>query len=176
MSRAGFRMEPLGAHDRAGFSCGSDPLDRYFRERASQDAKRSVSGCFVAVESTSGAVAGYYTLSAASVPAAELSDDLLKRLPRYPALPAALIGRLAVDRRFRGLGLGGALVADAALRVLAGDLKALAIIVDAKDDAASSFYLHLGFSPFKSRARSLFAPLASWAKATVRKERPTTKP
>ena len=162
--KPGYCVEPLGAHDRAGFSCWSVPLDRYLREQASQDVKRLVAGCFVALDEAR-AIAGYYTLSAASVPAIELPDAMLKRLPRHPVLPAALVGRLAVDLQHRGMGLGSALLADAAKRVLSGELTAFAMIVDAKDAQAASFYARLGFMPFASRKNSYFMPLASMAKA-----------
>ena len=156
-----FVVEPLGAHDRTEFACGSAPLDRYWREQASQDVKRLIASCFVAVESATGRVAGYYTLAATSIPAHDLPAESLKRLPRYPVLPAALIGRLAVDQRFHGQGLGGALLADAALRVLKSDVKAFAMIVEAKDDRAAEFYRAKGFRAFASRAATLFLPMAT---------------
>jgi len=95
----------------------------------------------------------------------ELPPEILKRLPRYPLLPAALVGRLAVDQSFHGKGLGGALLADAALRVIKSDVKALALVVDAKDDDAVSFYRHHGFQVFAGRPFSLFLPLATFRKA-----------
>ena len=99
-----FEIEPLGnAHVRTGFSCGVIELDRYFRELVSQDIRRRVSNCFVAIDGA-GTVAGYYTFAATSLPMTELTAEETKRLPRYPVLPAGLIGRLAVDQRFRGQG------------------------------------------------------------------------
>jgi len=159
--KGGFIIEPLGAHDRSAFSCGSPSLDRYLREQASQDIKRLMANCFVAVETATNAIAGYYTLSATNVPANELPPELLKRLPRYPILPAALVGRLAVDQNFHRKGLGSVLLADAALRVLKGDMKAFAIVVDAKDENAITFYRLQGFRPFASRPMSLFLPLGT---------------
>ena len=166
---AGFQIEPLGARDRAGFACGVTPLDRYFKEQVSQDIKRLVASCFVAVETTTGLLAGYYTLAATSVPAAELPPETLKRLPRYPVLPAALIGRLAIDQRFQRKGLGGALLADAALRVLNSDTRAFALIVEAKDAPAAAFYQLHGFQTFVSRPMALFLPLATAQKAQLDK-------
>jgi ribosomal protein S18 acetylase RimI-like enzyme len=147
-------------HDRRSFSCGVEPLDSYFRERAGQDVKRWVSNCFVLLDGE-GAVAGYYTFAAASLPLTELSDLEKKRLPRYPLLPAALIGRLAIDRGFRGQGLGGALIVDAALRAASADPAIFALIVDDKDDAAAAFYRHLEFRTFESKPKSLFLPVAT---------------
>jgi ribosomal protein S18 acetylase RimI-like enzyme len=164
----GLTIEPLGAHDRSNLSCGSEALDKYIRERASQDVKRLMASCFVAVDGAGQSIAGYYTLAATSVLASDLPPEMLKRLPRYPALPAALVGRLAVDRRFHRKGLGGALLADAARRVLDGDLRAFALIVDAKDESAVAFYRLHGFQPFSSRPLSLFLPLESARRARGR--------
>lgn len=159
-----FVIEPLDSHDRSAFACGVLALDRYLRERASQDVKRLLGSCFLAVEAGTSSIAGYYTLAATSVHADDLAAELRKRLPHYPVLLAALVGRLAVDRRFHGKGLGTALIADAALRVFKGDVKAFALIVEAKDDRALGFYRHLGFQPFVSRPLSLFLPLATMKK------------
>ena len=164
---AAFVIEPLGAQDRSAFACGAAPLDRYLREQASQDVKRFLASCFVAVETATNTIAGFYTLAATSIQADELPPDLLKRLPRYPLLPAALVGRLAIDQRFHRKGLGGALLADAALRVLKGDVKALAIIVEAKDENAVAFYRLQGFQPFASRPLSLFLPLGTVKKGAA---------
>jgi len=157
----GFLIEPLRAHDRSTFSCGAAPLDRYLRETATQDTKRLMASCFVLVEKATNTLAGYYTLSAMSVPASDMPAEILKRLPCYPILPAALVGRLAVNQRFQRRGLASALLADAAKRVLNGDTKAFALIVDAKDENAVAFYQRQGFRPFASRPMSLFLPLAT---------------
>ena len=118
MKSAPFRLEPLSReHHREAFHCGEDSLDRYFRTQATQDIRRRMANCFVAVEALSGEIAGYYTIAAASISFVDLPSELAKRLPRYPTLPAVRIGRLAVDTRFQGRGLGAALPADAARRI-----------------------------------------------------------
>lgn len=172
MSGGGFIIEPLGAHDRSSFSCGAAALDLYLRDRASQDIKRLMASCFVLVEKATNAIAGYYTMSAFSVPATDMPPETLKRLPRYPILPAALIGRLAVDQRFQRRGLASALLADAAQRVIEGDMKAFALIVDAKDETAVAFYRLQGFRPFASRPMSLFLPLETAKKGATDEKRP----
>jgi hypothetical protein len=99
-----FRIEPLtSGHDRKAFASGVAPLDRYLHELAMQDAKRRVSNCFVALDGAH-VIAGYYTFAATSLPLTEMNAAEAKRLPRYPLLPAGLIGRLAVDRRLQGAG------------------------------------------------------------------------
>jgi GNAT superfamily N-acetyltransferase len=154
-----FRVEPLDKqHDRKAFTCGVAALDEYIRARASQDIKRLVATCFVAVDNATGAVAGYYTLSAGSVPLADLPAVTAKKLPRYPVVPAVRIGRLAVALGFQGQDLGRALLADAAIRVLGSDIGAFAVMVDAKDEEGVGFYARHGFIRL-DKTLSLFLPL-----------------
>lgn len=160
----GFTVEPLGAaHNRQAF-CGIAALDRYFHELATQDIRRRVSNCFVACDAT-GMIAAYYTFAATSLPLSDLPPDEVKRLPRYGVLPGGLIGRLAVDQRFRGRRIGSALVIDAVRRAAGADPAIFALVVDAKDAAAVAFYQHLGFRPFVSRRMSLYLPVATALKA-----------
>jgi GNAT superfamily N-acetyltransferase len=141
-----FQIEILAAHNRVGFSCGVEPLDRYFREQVTQDIRRRATACFVAIDDEDeGRVAGYYTLAAGAVPLSDLPEQLAKRLPRYPAVPVARLGRLAVDQHYRGQKLGAALLWDAAARASRSELMAYALMVDAKDDQAEAFYAHHGF-------------------------------
>ncbi|MGO4885843.1 MAG: GNAT family N-acetyltransferase [Bryobacteraceae bacterium] len=159
---ASFRIEQLSAaHDRSQFLGGSAALDRYFREQASQDIKRRVATCFVAVSLQTNAIAGYYTLSATAIVLNDLSPAIAKKLPRYPVVPAALLGRLAVDHRYQGKGLGGVLLGDAFLRVARAELGVFAIVVDAKDQAARRFYEHHGFTPLPGETRRLCLPLTT---------------
>jgi len=162
---AEFIVEPLGTtHDRKAFSCGVAALDRYLHELATQDIRRRISNCFVACDAA-GTIAAYYTFAATSLPLADLPPEEAKRLPRYGVLPAGLIGRLAVDQRFRGRRLGSALVIDAVHRATGADPAIFALVVDAKDAAASAFYEHLGFRRFVSRPMSQYLPIATALKA-----------
>ena len=141
-----FKTEILGKqHDRKAFRCGVEVLDLYFRQFAAQDAKRRISGCYVVVDAT-GAVAGYFTLAATSVALDSLPAAMGVTLPRYPTVPAILIGRLAVSLDRQGRGLGRAMIADAVGRIDAFGIGAFAIIVDAKDDGAKAYYETLGFT------------------------------
>jgi len=160
-----FRIEVLVAtHDRRSFSCGVDPLDSYLSERATQDIRRRVSACYVAIESSSAQIAGYYTLAAGGVVLTDLPDPLVKRLPRYPSVPVARLGRLAIDRRYQGQRLGAALLWDAALRAARSEVTVFALVVDAKDDTAAAFYKHHGFVAFGSAPRQFVLPLANLPK------------
>ena len=157
-----FRIELLARHhDRAGFSSGTEALDRYFQAQVTQDVRRRVTTCYVAVEVATGRTAGYYTLSAGGVPLAEIPESLAKRLPRYPSVPVARLGRLAVDEAYRGLKLGAALLWDAIERALRSEMAVFALVVDAKDEQAETFYRHHGFTAFGSRPRQLFLPLTN---------------
>jgi len=152
------RIEPLGKHhDRAAFSCGARALDDWFRQRASQDEKRNLARVFVAVDTALGIV-GFYSLGAFTLAIPDLPEAIAHKLPRYDAIPAALIGRLARDERVRGQGIGELLLADAVRRILgaAGSLAIFAIVVDAKDDRAATFYKTFGFQPFPLRPQRLF--------------------
>lgn len=134
-------------HDRAGFDCGAESLDRYFRERARQDEMRGIARVFVATGiDDPRSVLGFYTLSAALISPAHLAPGVARRMPRH-AVPAALVGRLAVDRRHAGHGLGRILLADAVLRTdVASEAIGIAVIVvDPLDGRARDFYRAFGF-------------------------------
>ncbi len=107
-----------------------------------------------------GAIGGYYTLSATAVKLADLPEQTARRLPRYPLVPATLLGRLAVDRRFQGKGYGRFLLADALYRVARNEIASFAVIVDAKDEAARRFYERESFLPFADQPMKLFRPVA----------------
>lgn len=159
MSRAPFRLAPLdAAHDRVPFASGSEPLDRYLREQVTQDVRRRVAACFVALADES-RIAGYYTLASASLLLADLPATTAKKLPRYPTVPTVRMGRLAVDQAFKGQGLGGALLADALDRAARSEIAAYALMVDAKDEAAAVFYRHHGFIALPDSPLAMFLPL-----------------
>jgi GNAT superfamily N-acetyltransferase len=155
-------FEPLGtSHDRAAFSCGVETLDRYLKHQARQDARNHVAAPFVARFDDSTRIIGYYTLSAFTIEATELPAELIKRLPRYEHLPAVLIGRLAVDRDFAGQGFGTLLLMDALHRSLeqSQHLGAMAVVVDAKDDQARSFYERRDFKRLLDHEYRLYLPM-----------------
>lgn len=158
-----FTVKPLEKEDRSDFTCGKDSLDGYFQTQISQDVRRQVATAFVAIHTATAAVAGYYTLAAAQVSLNDLDDDWRKKLPRYAALPAVLVGRLAIDRRFQEHGLGSALLSDAATRILRSEIGAHFLIVDAIDDQAALFYQHHGMRRVPDMEHRLFIPLATLA-------------
>lgn len=161
MSSPPLRVVPFDpAFDRSAFSCGSEPLDRYLRELVTQDIRRKVAACFVALADER-RIAGYYTLAMASVPLTDLPADRARKLPRYEAIPAVRMGRLAVNQTFKGQGLGGALLVNALRRAANSEIAAFALIVDAKDEPAAAFYRHYEFIELADSPLRLFLPLAT---------------
>jgi GNAT superfamily N-acetyltransferase len=156
-------IEPLSSdHGRAGFSCGNRSLDRYLKEQAGQDLRRGCSTPFVLLsERGDTTILGYYTLSSYGIDVGELPVEVAKKLPRYPLVPATLLGRLAVDRRFQGQGIGEFLLMDALHRALvqSAEIAAAAVVVDAIDAGAIKFYRHFGFVTFPAIVSRLFLPM-----------------
>ena len=108
-------------------------------------------------------IAGYYTLAATSVLLNDLPPDIAKRLPRYPAVPATLLGRLAVASKYQGRRLGELLLMDALRRSLDNSraIGSTAVITDARDDDAQRFYEKYDFQPFEGIPPRLFLPMAT---------------
>jgi len=155
-------IEPLAKHhDRQSFQCGIESLDIYLKRQAGQDNKRRISRVFVAHGANNPArIIGYYTLISLSIDLSSLPGYYAKKLPKHP-IPAALIGRLAVDRKFQSKGIGGLLLADAIKRTLSvsEEIAIYTLVVDAIDDAAKAFYLRYGFDVLSTRSKRLFLPL-----------------
>lgn len=159
---ARFVIEPLAkGHQRSGFVCGDEGIDTYFREAVSQDVKRKYATCFVAREIATDRVAGFYTLSSSNVPLTEVPEGLARKLPRYPTVPAVLIGWLSRHLDYAGIGLGEALLFDAIRTVATAPIGAHAVFADAIDDRAATFYAAFGFLPLTNRPRTLYLPVAT---------------
>ncbi len=157
-----FAIGPLAKeHKRSDFTCGSDRIDFYFRETVAQDVKRKYATCFVARDMATNRVAGFYTLSSSNVPLNEVPELLAKKLPRYPTVPAVLIGWLGRHSDYAGQGLGEALLFDAIKTVATAPIGAHAIFADAIDDKAAAFYAAFGFTPLTKRLRTLYLPVAT---------------
>jgi GNAT superfamily N-acetyltransferase len=155
-----YLYEPLdpAKHDRATFSCGVAALDRYIVQQASQDMRNHVAAVYVQRRPEQATILGYYSISNLSIEPTALDPALVKRLPKYPVLPATLIGRLAVDSRYRGQGLGALLLFDALLRGITSGIASVAMVVDAKDENARLFYERFGFRSVIGHERRLYLP------------------
>lgn len=168
-----YRVEVLAGQAKQGFSCGVDSLDRYLLHQASQDQRKGVAVAYLLMDTgvadtpdpvrrEATRVAGYYTLSTTSIRSDRLPENMRARLPRYESLPAALIGRLAVDLRYQGRRLGGFLLLDALRRCLdtSERMGLLAVTVEAKDDRARAFYEAFEFRRFVGEEFHLYLPVA----------------
>lgn len=154
-----YRIELFAGHERGDFACGEPALDRYFRETLGQDLRRRAAVAYVAVELETEAVAGFYTLSAAEIGREALPPGAAARAPRYPRIPAILLGRLAVDQRRQGQRLGRALLADALRRTLASGVGVHLMLVRPKHDLARNFYARFGFEALAAPSELMFLPI-----------------
>lgn len=147
--RPDLRIEPLAPHhDRNGFSCGVDSLDRYLRAQASQDVRRRANGVFILVEpERPETVLGYYTLCATGLSPGDVPAGARKHVPRYPLVSATLVGRLAISEARQGERLGAILLADAVRRAFASaaTVGSSMLVVDAMNERAAAFYEGNGF-------------------------------
>jgi predicted GNAT family N-acyltransferase len=148
-------------HDRAAFHCGVPTLDDYLHKYAAQQNAKGISTVFVIVEdAVPSKILGFYTLSAAQIDVQQISETERKKLPRYP-VPCFRMGRLARDIESRSAGLGEVLIGCAVDRCLHARslVGAYALLVDAKDEKAKSFYERYGFIPCVDAPMTLYLPL-----------------
>lgn len=160
------KIEPLNSSlNKKNFNCGKEMLDNYFHSQASQDVKRKLCVVFTMFENTT--VKGYYTLSSASIPAGMIPEAIKKKMPRsYEMLPVTLLGRLAIDTKFKGQGLGGIILLDALKRsyeIASQSLGSIGVVVDPLDSDAVAFYEKFGFILLPDSGK-MFLPMADIAK------------
>lgn len=150
-------------HVRSDFSCGKDSLNNYIIKQASQDLKKQITTVFILIDEPEFNVLAYYTLSSYTVDITVLSQDFAKRLPRYPLLPATLLGRLAVDSKYKGKRYGELMLMNALKKSLDASttIGSLAVIVKALDEEAVNFYRKYNFQQFKQNPMQLYLPMKS---------------
>jgi GNAT superfamily N-acetyltransferase len=163
------KIGPLNSSlNKRDFSCGKEMLDNYIRFQASQDIKRKLCVVFALFEDTT--IKGYYTLSNASVATIFVPEDIKKKMPKsYEALPVTLLGRLAIDKKFKGQGLGGILLIDALKRsydIASNSLGSIGVVVDPLDDDAVAFYQKFGFISLPDSGK-MFLPMSDIGKLWV---------
>lgn len=149
------------SHNRKCFDCGVEPLNTYLKTQSSQDHKKHIAVTYVMHDLKKDSIAGYYTLSSTGLELKALPEKLKNKLPRYPVLPATLIGRLAVDSNYHGKGLGTLLLSDAIKRAYhtSKTIASHAVVVDAINVAAEKFYKKYGFMNLSKNNRSLYLPM-----------------
>jgi GNAT superfamily N-acetyltransferase len=162
-------VEPLGAsHDRTTFDSGIVELDDYFHHQCGQDARRRAAAPFVLLDRQD-SIVGYYTLSSYGLQLPQLPEAIARKLPRYPVLPATLLGRLAVSQTHQGKGLGRLLLMDVLYRSWknTSEVGSVGVVVVALDEKSRAFYLHHGFAPLGDSASRLFRPMGTIEKAAL---------
>jgi predicted GNAT family N-acyltransferase len=156
-----YLVQPMDVsiHRREDFICESPELMDFIQKRARKEMEARVSACFVMTPADEpGVIAGYYTLSAATINTQSLPTEFVRRLPRYPEFPATLLGRLARDLKFRGMGIGDRLVMSALCQAYKSsrEIGSIAVVTDPKDEQAKNFYLEFGFRPLTGNRLFLF--------------------
>jgi len=134
-------------HNREEFDCGKELLNNYLKTQAGQDIKRKLSACFVLSENETN-IQGYYTLSNNSIPLSNFPEQIQKKLPKsYNSIPTTLLGRLAIDKKYQGQGIGKILLIDALKRSyeLSQEIGSFAVVVDPIDEEAEKFYKKYDF-------------------------------
>jgi predicted GNAT family N-acyltransferase len=148
-------------HRKSEFSCGNELLDDYLHKQANQDIKRKLSACFVLNDKETNLIKGYYTLSNNSIPQESTPIQIQKKLPKsYKSIPTTLLGRLAVDSRFQGKGVGKLLLVDALKRSyeISKTIGSFAVVVDPIDKGADNFYAKYGFIKLPDSGK-MFLPM-----------------
>ncbi len=154
-----FHVEKLNRSHRVDdFDCGSPPLNSWLQQYALPNQFAQTSNTYLAMQED--AVVGYYSLAASRVLHDDAPERLRKGISRHP-IPLMLLARLAVDLRWRSIGVGAALIKDAIRRTLqAADIAGIrALEVNAKDEQAVAFYSHFNFVPSPTDPLHLFCLL-----------------
>lgn len=163
-------------HDREGFNCGVEALNSFLQKQARKEMERRAAVCYVLVDPDKPKeIIGYYSLNSTRVLLDQLPGDITKKLGRYPSVPATLVGRLAIDEKYQGQGVGGLLLRDALLfsAQKSTEIGSVAVIVDAKDEKAAAFYERYGFRRLSDDPLRLFMTMptieAAFADKPVKK-------
>jgi predicted GNAT family N-acyltransferase len=161
-----FSIQPLAKHhDRDNFCCGNEQLDRYLKLTANQDRQKNIAVPYIVINQENQQIIGYYTLSMTSIDLGELPDSIAKKLPKYPLIGVTLIGRLAIDNNYQGMGWGKLLVMDALNKSLqtSKQVASFAVIVDAINEQAVKFYQRFDFQSFPEQPFKLFRTMKNIA-------------
>lgn len=135
-------------HNRKDFDCGKELLNNYLKNQAGQDVKRKLSACFVLADNETNLIQGYYTLSNNSIPLSSFHEQIRKKLPKsYKSIPTTLLGRLAIDKKYQGKGIGRILLIDALKRSfgISKQIGSFGVVADPLDEEAKNFYKKYDF-------------------------------
>lgn len=157
LSKLLFTIEPLSnKYDKTAFDCGEQQLNNFLRQQASQLQKRSVSRTYIAIDDCK-EIAGFYSISTAQVQRIEAPDQL-KQFTAYQPIPAVLIGRLAINNKHQGQGVGRYLLAHAlrTIKTISESIGIAVVVVDAKNQDVAQFYKKYGFCSADETSLRLF--------------------
>ena len=149
-------------HNRKAFECEEQQLTDYIKKQVSQDIKKKLAVCFVAIDNDNNVI-GYYTLSSESLGREQIPDKYLKKVPQNYNAPVILLGRLARNITAKGIGLGEHLLLDALFRAFTlsdESIGAMAVIVDPMNQFAIKFYEKYGFEQLPD-GEKMFLPMST---------------
>jgi GNAT superfamily N-acetyltransferase len=157
--------EPLTAsHETGGFACGVPSLDDWLKKQALKNEVSGASRTYAVCESGSRNVVGFYALATGSAARKQAPGRISRRQMPEP-VPVAVLGRLAVDERWHGCGIGSGLLKDAVIRTMAAarHVGIRALLVHALNEQAKAFYLERGFIASPIEPMTLMLSLAQTA-------------
>lgn len=149
-------------HNRNAFECEEQQLTDYIKKQVSQDIKKRLAVCFVAIDNDNNVI-GYYTLSSESLGREQIPGKYLKKVPQNYNAPVILLGRLARNITAKGTGLGEHLLLDALFRAFTlseESIGAMAVIVDPMNQFAIKFYEKYGFEQLPD-SEKMFLPMST---------------
>ena len=166
------KIEPFDPdfHDRAAFSCGSDPVDNFLKFTAKKHQQGDFARIWVAVANESPTVLGYYAINSHAIDADRLPRKFTRKAPNHGAIGAAYVSMFGVDTAAQGQGIGTLLMADALKRIarVSVELGIFAVVLDVLDEGdfetvekRQAFYRRFGFIEFPSQPLRMFLPVAT---------------
>jgi GNAT superfamily N-acetyltransferase len=154
------------SRDCASFDCGNAQINDFLRRYARQSHDQNASKTFCAIANTApDQILGFYTIAPSAVAYADVPSSMTKGLARHE-VSGFKLARIATDLSVSGNGLGGQLMAAAALRCLrlAGEGGGMLLVIDAKGERAANWYASFGAEPLWDRPLTLVMPLATFAR------------
>lgn len=166
MTVAAWHEEPISKkHDRTALDCGEEALNKFLRRYARQSHERGGAKTFLAIDDNK-SILGFYSLSPASLSYPHTPEIVRRGLPCHD-VPGFRLGRLGVDHRYQGQGIGGQLLLSAGRRCLlaAAEVGGVMLVIDAKNGRVARWYAGYGGVPLLDAPLTLVLPLATLATA-----------
>ncbi len=155
-----WREEKLAKqHNRVNFDCGNADLNQFLQKYARQSQDRNSSKTYVAIDSHTEQIIGFYTITLSAISPQKVPSHLSKRFGSHQ-IPLFTLARLAVDKNAQGKGLGGQLLLKAAQRcmLVAEQVGGVGLLIEAKDQQVADWYQSFGATPLIDEPLSLILP------------------